>query len=76
MHSSHEHYDGGGYPDGLQGDQIPLAARVVAVADAYSAMTTRRTYREAMAPGARCASCARTPAANSAPSWWRRRSSC
>jgi putative nucleotidyltransferase with HDIG domain len=50
VRSSHEHYDGGGYPDGLRADAIPLAARVVSVADAYSAMTTRRTYREAMPP--------------------------
>ncbi len=51
VRSSHEHYDGGGYPDGLRADAIPLAARVVSVADAYSAMTTRRTYREPMKPG-------------------------
>jgi putative nucleotidyltransferase with HDIG domain len=44
---SHEHFDGSGYPDGLAGEQIPLAARVVSVADAYSAMTTRRSYRAA-----------------------------
>jgi putative nucleotidyltransferase with HDIG domain len=50
VRSSHEHYDGGGYPDGLRADAIPLAARVVSVADAYSAMTTRRTYREPMPP--------------------------
>ncbi len=50
VRSSHEHFDGGGYPDGLRADAIPLAARVVSVADAYSAMTTRRTYREPMAP--------------------------
>ena len=46
VRSSHERWDGTGYPDGLAGEQIPLAARVVAVADAYSAMTTRRSYRE------------------------------
>jgi putative nucleotidyltransferase with HDIG domain len=45
---SHEHFDGGGYPDGLVGEAIPLAARIVAVADTYSAMTTRRPYRDAM----------------------------
>ena len=50
VRSSHERFDGTGYPDGLHGDQIPLPARIVAVADAYSAMTTRRSYREAMAP--------------------------
>ncbi len=51
VRSSHERYDGTGYPDGLRADAIPLPARVVAVADAYSAMTTRRTYREPMTPG-------------------------
>jgi HD-GYP domain-containing protein (c-di-GMP phosphodiesterase class II) len=41
----HERYDGNGYPGGLRGDQIPLEARIVAVADAFSAMTTNRPYR-------------------------------
>ncbi|HEV2786779.1 MAG TPA: HD-GYP domain-containing protein, partial [Solirubrobacteraceae bacterium] len=50
VRSSHERFDGTGYPDGLRGEEIPLAARIVAVADAYSAMTTRRSYRDAMAP--------------------------
>ena len=50
VRSSHEHYDGSGYPDGLAGAEIPLAARIVAVADAYSAMTTRRSYRDALDP--------------------------
>jgi HD-GYP domain-containing protein (c-di-GMP phosphodiesterase class II) len=45
----HERYDGGGYPSGLQGDAIPLEARVIAVADAYDAMTSDRPYRKAMA---------------------------
>ena len=43
----HEHYDGSGYPDGLAGDAIPLIARVIAVADAYDAMTSERRYRAA-----------------------------
>ncbi len=43
--SHHERWDGSGYPDGLAGDQIPLAARVVAVCDAYQAMITDRPYR-------------------------------
>jgi HD-GYP domain-containing protein (c-di-GMP phosphodiesterase class II) len=46
----HEHYDGTGYPDGLSGLQIPLGARILAVADAYDAMTSQRPYREAMNP--------------------------
>jgi putative nucleotidyltransferase with HDIG domain len=40
----HERYDGGGYPDGLQGDEIPLAARIVAAADAYDVMVCGRPY--------------------------------
>ena len=40
----HERYDGSGYPDGLGGDRIPLAARIVSVCDAYSAMTSHRPY--------------------------------
>jgi putative nucleotidyltransferase with HDIG domain len=45
VRASHEHFDGRGYPDGLAGFDIPLAARIVAVADAYDAMTTNRPYR-------------------------------
>lgn len=41
----HEHWDGGGYPDGLAGEDIPVGARIVAVADVYSALTTERGYR-------------------------------
>jgi putative nucleotidyltransferase with HDIG domain len=44
----HERPDGHGYPDGLRGDDIPLSARVVAVADAFHAMISKRPYREAM----------------------------
>jgi diguanylate cyclase (GGDEF)-like protein len=46
VRSSHERWDGGGYPDGLRGDEIPLGARVVAVCDAFDAMTTERPYRQ------------------------------
>jgi diguanylate cyclase (GGDEF)-like protein len=46
----HERWDGSGYLDGLRGDAIPLLARVLAVADAYSAMTTDRPYRKALTP--------------------------
>jgi HD-GYP domain-containing protein (c-di-GMP phosphodiesterase class II) len=45
----HERYDGAGYPDGLVGEAIPLLARILAVADAYDAMSTTRPYREALA---------------------------
>ncbi len=46
----HERIDGEGYPDGIHGDEIPLLSRIIAVADAYNAMTSNRPYREAMAP--------------------------
>jgi HD-GYP domain-containing protein (c-di-GMP phosphodiesterase class II) len=49
--SHHEAWDGGGYPDGLAGEQIPLMARILAVADAFSALTTDRPYRKGMPPG-------------------------
>lgn len=44
----HEHYDGGGYPDGLQSDSIPLLSRIISVVDAFEAMTSDRPYRKAM----------------------------
>jgi hypothetical protein len=44
----HERVDGNGYPDNLDGDDIPLLSRIIAVADAYNAMTSNRPYREAM----------------------------
>jgi HD-GYP domain-containing protein (c-di-GMP phosphodiesterase class II) len=47
VRASHEHYDGSGYPDGLSGDEIPIEARIVTCCDAYSAMTTDRSYRRA-----------------------------
>lgn len=46
----HERADGSGYPDGLRGSQIPLYARIVAVVDAYDAMTTDRPYKRALQP--------------------------
>ncbi|MBR5766830.1 MAG: HD domain-containing protein [Lachnospiraceae bacterium] len=44
----HERYDGKGYPDGLKGDEIPLFARIIGVADAFDAMTSNRVYRSSM----------------------------
>jgi len=46
VRSHHERWDGGGYPDGKRGEEIPLAARIVAVADAFQAMIEPRPYRE------------------------------
>jgi two-component system cell cycle response regulator len=48
VRSSHEAYDGSGYPDGLRGEAIPLGARIIAICDAYDAMTSTRPYRAAM----------------------------
>ena len=44
----HERYDGKGYPDGLSGEEIPAIARIIGVADAYDAMTSNRSYRDAL----------------------------
>jgi len=44
----HERWDGGGYPDGLQGEQIPRLARILALADSFDAMTSDRPYRKGM----------------------------
>jgi HD-GYP domain-containing protein (c-di-GMP phosphodiesterase class II) len=46
----HERYDGGGYPDGLQAERIPYLARIIALADTFDAMTTKRTYGNPVAP--------------------------
>jgi len=48
MKHHHERWSGGGYPDGLVGEQIPLAARIIQIADSYDAMTTNRPYQRAM----------------------------
>jgi putative nucleotidyltransferase with HDIG domain len=51
IRSHHEGYDGAGYPDGLTGAEIPLGARILAVADAFDAMTSQRPYRDPMTTG-------------------------
>ena len=48
VRASHEDFDGSGYPDGLVGEEIPIEARIVTCCDAFSAMTTTRSYRKAM----------------------------
>lgn len=50
VRSHHEHLDGSGFPDQLQGDAIPLPARIISVADAFDAMTTNRAYRTTRTP--------------------------
>jgi HD-GYP domain-containing protein (c-di-GMP phosphodiesterase class II) len=51
VRAHHERIDGNGYPDGLRGDEIPIEARIICACDAYSAMTTNRSYRRAMPAG-------------------------
>lgn len=51
VRASHEHFDGGGYPDGLAGERIPLGARIVTVCDAFHAMTSDRPYQRRLDPG-------------------------
>ena len=48
VRNHHERWDGSGYPDGMRGDDIPLAARIVAIADAFDAMATDRPYKQAL----------------------------
>ena len=60
----HEKYDGTGYPDRLRGDQIPLSAQIVGIADVYDALTTQRSYRRAMTHEAALAEIERCRA------WW------
>ena len=50
LRAEHERWDGRGYPDGLAGEEIPIASRITLVCDAYDAMTTDRPYREALDP--------------------------
>ena len=52
VRASHERWDGAGYPDALAGEAIPLGARIVAVADAFDAMTAARPYHEPREPEA------------------------
>ncbi|MDO8137686.1 MAG: HD domain-containing phosphohydrolase [Candidatus Brocadiales bacterium] len=52
--SHHERYDGSGYPDGLKGDDIPLPAQIVGLADMYDALTSKRPYREALSHEEAC----------------------
>jgi HD-GYP domain-containing protein (c-di-GMP phosphodiesterase class II) len=54
VRASHERWDGDGYPDGLAGEQIPLAARIIAACDTYDAIVTDRPYRAARSPHEAC----------------------
>jgi HD-GYP domain-containing protein (c-di-GMP phosphodiesterase class II) len=50
VHDHHEHWDGGGYPRGIAGDQITIGGRILAACDAFDAITSRRAYRDAKDP--------------------------
>jgi HD-GYP domain-containing protein (c-di-GMP phosphodiesterase class II) len=52
VRSSHERWDGAGYPDGLKGDQIPLGSRIIFISDAFDAMTSDRPYKRAIGTAA------------------------
>jgi HD-GYP domain-containing protein (c-di-GMP phosphodiesterase class II) len=54
VRASHERWDGGGYPDGLAGEQIPLAARIISACDTYDAIVTDRPYRAGRSPREAC----------------------
>ena len=64
IRSHHERVDGKGYPDGLKGDEINLSTQIVAIADAYDAMTSARPYRVSLKPEA-----ARSSASSQVAGW-------
>ena len=65
VRSSHEAWDGSGYPDGLAGDEIPLGARIIAVCDSFDAMISDRPYAPPKTTARRSPSCAAAPERNS-----------
>jgi len=67
VRASHERWDGGGYPDGLAGEEIPLAARIIAACDTYDAIVTDRPYRAASSPREACAELRRVSGAQLDP---------
>ena len=71
IRSSHERWDGTGYPDQLAGEEIPLAARIILVCDAYDAMTSARPYSPSRDPERPSRSSAAARARSSIRSWWR-----
>ena len=76
VRSHHERFDGTGYPDGLAGEQIPLAARIVAAADAFVAMTESRPYEGPRGTPSASPSCRAARAASSIRASWMRSSPC
>lgn len=67
VRAGHERWDGGGYPDGLEGEEIPLASRVVFACDSFDAMTSDRPYRRALDPRAALGELARNAGAQFCP---------
>ena len=67
VRASHEHFDGSGYPDGLRGEDIPAGARIIAVCDAFDAMTRTAPTAAASRPRPRSRSCAAARARSSTP---------
>ena len=65
----HQRWDGRGYPEKLEGDDIPLASRVLGVADAFEAMTSSRLYRRGMAVEKALDELEAWPASSSTPTW-------
>ena len=63
IRSHHERWDGSGYPDGLSGEEIPLLARILQVADIYDALTTARSYKPAFSHATRSKSCSKNRSA-------------
>lgn len=65
----HERFDGQGYPGRLRGEAIPIEARIIAIADSFSAMTSNRPYSQARTPEEAWPSSSAAPADSSIPSW-------
>ena len=70
VRAHHEHYDGSGYPDNLKGQEIPLGARIMAVADTYDAITSDRPYRKAASHDSRSRRSSAARGASSTPRSW------
>ena len=68
----HENWDGSGYPDGLAGDAIPVAARIVHLADVYDAIRSQRAYKPPWPEQRRGRTCERAPVRCSSRAWWKR----
>ena len=70
VYSHQEHYDGSGYPRKLKGDQIPIGARIFAVADTLDAITSDRPYRKAPRSPPHGWRSSAAPVPSSTPTWW------